>query len=400
MNGEIVKQETGSQITPDNEQGIARTTAQAVAEIQTMIILAKRFPRDYKTCWQNLQEACMRPSLAQKALYSYPRGGGTIIGTSVNLARVAGQKYGNIRSDTEILRDDEDSRTIRSWAWDLETNYQVSIQNTFKKLIQRKVKGPDGKVLGTDWVKPDERDLLELNNRLAAKGERNCLLKIMPYDYIEDAVLQVKKTLKLEIKDPNLEMKRLVSKLTEMRIPVEWVNTYLGHQKWTTEDMVELQGILHAIQSGEARVSEYFGMDNTGEIAKDTLNLNQMTAGDPATHKDHQPAESSPRQRRERSDKGVPRGPRKEQPSSPSDTDTDPTNPGKSPMFAGQRELIYQKMRVAGITDALTLMTLSSEAAGLAAVRPSFENWTHEEAARAINNIDRVISKHRTGESE
>jgi PAS domain-containing protein len=61
------------------------------------------------------------------------------------------------------------------------------------KLIQRKIKG--SKTGETEWIAPDERDLLELTNRQNAKAVRNCILQVLPKDYILDAMDTAKETL-------------------------------------------------------------------------------------------------------------------------------------------------------------------------------------------------------------
>src|SRR5690349_331414 len=68
----------------------------AVAEVQAMLTIAKRFPRDEARAYQKVQTACQRPMLAEAARYTYNRGGSEITGPSIRLAEAIAQLWGNI----------------------------------------------------------------------------------------------------------------------------------------------------------------------------------------------------------------------------------------------------------------------------------------------------------------
>jgi len=270
--------ETGLEIRPEGELAVAQTATFALAEIQGAMMLAKRFPRDFNAAWQNLMKTCQRKTFAEVATYAFPRGGVTVSGPSINLAKAAAQAYGNVRWGLNILRNDDSEMTIEGWAWDVEQNIKVTAQDSFQKLIYRKSGG---------WVKPDERDLRELVNRRGAILIRNCLFGILPRDLAEDAMAQARKTLKQEIKDPNGEKKRLILEMDKYGITVEMVNEYFKSQTWTTDDLVELNGILLAIKDGTAKRDDYFGLKE--EVAQGGLNMNDLSAGDPSKHQGHEP---------------------------------------------------------------------------------------------------------------
>src|SRR5262249_52625590 len=109
-------------------------------EVQAAVIVAKRFPRNEDAAFQQLMKSCARPTFAGDVTYSFPRGGSTVTGPTVYLAREFARLWGNIRHGCDVVAEDEEERTIRAWAWDLQTNVKVSHDVTFKKLIQRKDK--------------------------------------------------------------------------------------------------------------------------------------------------------------------------------------------------------------------------------------------------------------------
>lgn len=284
---ETVNKQTGAisqlpDITGTGELQVSTTATAVMQEIQGAILLAKHYPRDYQASWQKLMDACKRKTLAISAGYAFPRGGKQITGPSVNLARVAAQCYGNIRTGLDVLRNDEDTMHIRAWAWDIENNVKVSLDDIFKKLIYRKTTG---------WTVPDERDLRELVFRRGAVLKRNCIFECMPRDLIEDAMGVCAKTIKKNIKDPKGEAKKIILELGDFNITVEQIRSYVGHSNdWTADDIVLLQGVVASIRDGNSKASDYFiqtkteGTMESFDKAENGLSDDDMEKGDPKTH--------------------------------------------------------------------------------------------------------------------
>lgn len=277
-----VSQETGIDISAKNELQITPQAAMVIQEVQGAILVAKKFPRDMGMVWDKVTKACQRKTLAEKACYSFPRGGTTITGPSINLAQTIIGYYGNVRVGLDVIRDDDESRLIRAWVWDVENNFRVSLDDEFQKVIYRKKDG---------WIKPDERDLRELTNRRGAILLRNAIFKVIPRDLIEDAVAICNLTLKNNIKDPDSEKKRLVMEFQKQQITVKMLNAYLKHDSWDTwgaDELVELSNIINTLREGVATKDEYFAMK--ADPATGEIKMADLSAGDPATHQGHEPA--------------------------------------------------------------------------------------------------------------
>jgi hypothetical protein len=230
----------------------ATSSAAAVqAEVQAAIVIAKRFPRNEDGAYQKLMRACKRSQFAQDAIYSYPRGGTNIEGPSVNLAREAARVWGNLEYGFVIVRDEEDERQLRGWAWDKETNMRTFIETAFKKLIQRKGKG---------WVIPDERDLRELTNKHGAILERNSILKSIPKDFIEDAMQACRTTLANEAaQDPDGARKKIILAFGQLNITPEMLEKKLGHPlaESSPKEIADLRTIYTSIRDGNSRWADY-----------------------------------------------------------------------------------------------------------------------------------------------
>jgi len=251
----------------------ASLTSQAITEVQGALILAKRFPRDEDAAYEKLLKACRRYLFADKANYSFPRGGATITGPSINLAREFARVWGNIEYGHIIVSDDEEERHIRAWAWDKETNARVFEEDSFKKLIYRKKEG---------WIKPDERDLRELTNRRAAICKRNCLLQLMPRDYIEDAQHICKMTIQKKIvEDPDRAKKDIILAFSTLNVTPAMLEEYLKHPiaQCSPAEIVTLREIYQSISDGNSKWSEYLNGNGEEKKTEGQLSLDALKNG-------------------------------------------------------------------------------------------------------------------------
>jgi hypothetical protein len=241
-------------------------------EIQSAIVIAKKFPRNEDGAFQKLMKAAGRTSFAEDAMYSFPRGDAKVEGPSINLGREAARVWTNIRYGLEIIRDDDGSRLIRGWAWDLETNTKVTAEDDFKKLIYRKKGG---------WIKPDERDMRELTNRRGAILIRGCLLQLLPKDFIEDAMDRCRETLRKGAEqDPEAARKKIILAFSELNITPEMLEQMLGHKlaESSPAEIAELRKIYKSIADGNSTWAEYVE-PKKAEAESGKLNVSDLKAG-------------------------------------------------------------------------------------------------------------------------
>ncbi len=238
--------------TEETTELVPTASAAAVEqEIKAAITVALRFPRNEDRAFEKLMRSCRRPAFAEDAAYSFPRAGADITGPSIYLAREAARVWGNIRHGLNVVADDDETRTIEAWAWDLETNTKVFAQDTFKKLIYRKKGG---------WIKPDERDLRELTNRRGAILKRNCILEIMPTDLIDEARKMAVETLqKGASADPEAARKKIIMAFSSIGTTPEMLEQKLGHPlaQCSPAEIAELRQIYKSIADGNSTWGEY-----------------------------------------------------------------------------------------------------------------------------------------------
>ena len=236
------------------EYPVSVESARASHEIQGAIVSARNFPRNQNQCYQSIIEACKRPSLAAKAMYSYPRGGQTVRGPSIRLAEVLMQNWGNMKTGTKELSQNNGESLVEAFAWDLEKNVWKVKQYTTKH--ERKSRGNINRLT-------DPRDIYEMVANQGARRERACILGIIPADIIEAAVEQCELTLKEGIKGNfDDKLRRMTIAFKEVGVTEEHLEEKLGHELaiTTLDEFVDLSGIYQSIKDHHSKREDHFNI--------------------------------------------------------------------------------------------------------------------------------------------
>lgn len=248
-----------------NQGTVAIEASRAIAEAQGKLVIAKRFPRDEVQAYAKAMEACQRPTMAEKAFYSFPRGGQTAEGPTIRFAEELARCWGNIDYGIKELSQDEGKSEMQAYAWDLETNAQ-SIQN-FTNPHQREV----GKKMQT---LTSLRDIYENNANMATRRLRSRILAILPSWFVEDAIAECKKTLAGQNETPLVDrVKKMVVQFAKLGVTQEQIEKRLKRKIDTmnADDFVEYIGIYNAIKQGESKIAEWFEAEKVASDLTDAL---------------------------------------------------------------------------------------------------------------------------------
>lgn len=239
--------------------------SKGVSEVQAQFIIAKKFPRDENACYTQIIRSCERHSLAEQAMYAYPRGGQLVTGPSIRLAEVLAQKWTNCRIGIEILSQTNDSTEARAYANDLENNYMVDScftvkhQRTTKKGITRLT---------------DEREIRELVANIGSRHLRGCILRIIPGDVVESATDKCRTTLESSDIPMADQIRKLVLAFDDLGVKSEHLEKRLGHKldAIIPAEIVTLRSIFRSIKDGMADRSQFFDIASVkGESARNEL---------------------------------------------------------------------------------------------------------------------------------
>ncbi len=246
-----------------NQGTIAIEASRAIAEAQGKLVIAKRFPRDEVQAYAKAIEACQRPTMAEKAFYSFPRGGQTVEGPTIRFAEELARCWGNIDYGIKELSQDNGKSEMQAYAWDLETNAQ-SVQN-FTNPHQRE----QGKKMVT---LTSQRDIYENNANMATRRLRSRILAILPSWFVEDCIEECKKTVAGNNETPLIDrVKKMVIQFAKFGVTQEQIEQRLKRRvdTMTADDFVEYVGIYNAIKNKESKIVDWFEAET---VASDLTN--------------------------------------------------------------------------------------------------------------------------------
>src|SRR5690625_699934 len=242
------------------------SASREMEEVKGQIFMARQFPRNVFQAEQRILDACKRPSLAETAVYSYPRGGTRVEGPSIRLAEVLAQNWGNIAFGIKELEQRPGESVAMAYAWDLETN--VRQEKVFTVPHMRKAKGQIKKL-------DDPRDIYELVANNGARRLRACILGIIPGDITEKAIEECNRTLTGNNKEP---LKDRISVALDAfkdkyKVTQEQIEARMGYNvgAFTERDYADLIQIFTSLKDGMSKVEDWFAKEDVKKKKNNNL---------------------------------------------------------------------------------------------------------------------------------
>lgn len=223
------------------------------ALIDMQISTAKAYPRNVK---QSIDEivalVTMDKETAATCTYSLPRGGKSISGPSVHLAKIIAQSWGNMRVEAKVVDIGQKQITSQAIAFDLEKNLAIKVE------VKRSI-----------WSSRNGRyndDMITVTGNAAnAIALRNAVYAVVPRGVVDKAYNAAKRTITGDVSDEDklvAKRKKVVDalrdtyKVTEDEILGAIGKAALAHI--TADDLVTLIGIGQAIKDGDISVDNAF----------------------------------------------------------------------------------------------------------------------------------------------
>ena len=202
-----------------------------------------------------MRDVCRQPALAERAFYSYPRGGESVTGPSVHLARELARCWGNLTHGvTELARDDDAGTSeMMAFAWDVQANTRVAL--TFISPHARDTRRK-GRVELTEL-----RDVYENNANVGARRLREAIFAVLPAWYRDEAVDLCRATL-VDGGGKSLAQRTTdaVAAFDAIGVAVPRLEAKVGRPagSWTAFDLAQLQVAYRSIQHGEVTAGDAF----------------------------------------------------------------------------------------------------------------------------------------------
>jgi hypothetical protein len=228
--------------------------SRAIAEVQAAVVVAMQNPRDKARALNEALESCRTREVAENAFFKFPRGGQSVSGETIHLARELARCWGNIDYKiAELSRDDDAGASeMMAIAWDLETNARSSL--TFIVPHLRDKKG------GAERL-TDVRDIYENNANMGARRLRECIFAVLPKYLVQAAADECRNTLETRNAEVPLP-KRIADALTafaKIGIDKSRIEAKLGStSKFTSVDLANLQISYKSILRNEISADDEF----------------------------------------------------------------------------------------------------------------------------------------------
>src|SRR5574344_1575217 len=251
----------------DTQASIQVFQAQERAAIDTQVATAKQYPRDLKHVRDNsIAIVCMDKETAESCRYAKPTGGKNVTGPSVHLARIVCQQYGNIRVQQRIKNIDASSIVAEAVAFDMETNYAVSVE------ARRSIVGRNGQRFSESVIETNAMAILAI-------AERNAILKVIPKAIIDTVYNEAFKFANGDLSD---KAKLLIARdkaldffKTEYGVTEKQVITLLGlktKEAIKPEHIADLRGYMQSLKDKEVSPEDLFKPEIDEKKAKDISN--------------------------------------------------------------------------------------------------------------------------------
>lgn len=257
-----------------NQGTVAVEASRAITEAQGKLLLAKQFPRNYISCYTQAIEACRRKLFAEKAFFSYPRGGQTVTGVTIRFAEELARCYSNLDYGIKELSHEEGKSEMQAYCWDLETN-TISSQNFTVEHI-REANGRSTKLTS-------QRDIYERTANDGARRLRSRILAILPPDLVEDCIAECKKTLagnnEMSLAD---RIKYIVTTFGKIGVTKEMIEKRLGHtvESMNYDELTEYIGIFNGLKQKETTISDWFEQPKTASQMTELLKEEEKAKAD------------------------------------------------------------------------------------------------------------------------
>lgn len=235
-------------------QATAVEQSRAIAQVQAAAVMARQFPRSTQAAINEMRDACGRTELAKRAFFKFPRGGESVTGASVYLARELARIWGNIDYGlNELRRDDMHGQSeMQAYAWDLQTNARST--RTF--VIEHARDTKQGRKQLTDL-----RDISDNNNNFGARAVREMIFATLPQWFTDMAQGVCRETLKNGGGVPlPTRVANALAAYKRARITPSQLATRVGTEPdaWTHEDVTDLEILYRSLQNREITRDEAF----------------------------------------------------------------------------------------------------------------------------------------------
>jgi hypothetical protein len=237
------------------------------AHIDIQVATAKQYPRNLKRSVENaIAIVSMDQATAATCTYSLPRGGKSISGPSVHLAKILAQVWGNLRVEAKVISVDATTITSQAVAFDLENNLAIKVE------VKRSIMTRSGRM--------NEDMQVVTGNAANSIALRNAVLSVIPRAVVDKVYNAAKQTITGDTSDAQkliarrkqvFDALRDTYSVTEKEVLAAVGKAAIDHI--TSDDLVVIIGIGQAIKDGDTTVESAFKGKKDSEV---TISIEEL----------------------------------------------------------------------------------------------------------------------------
>jgi len=221
------------------------------ANVDVQVSTAKRYPRDMRRSVNNsIVMATMNEEVARSCGYALPRGGKTVTGPSVHLAKIIVSNWGNMRTEAKVVQITDKQVISRGTAWDLENNVASAFE------VRRSIVDKYGKRYSDDMI-------TVTGNAANAIAYRNAVFAVIPKSITDRIYRAAQQFITGDLSDNDVLLKK------RTKIFADFKNTYgidentvvkicgkNTDQQIGADEIALLVGLLQSLKDGDTTVDE------------------------------------------------------------------------------------------------------------------------------------------------
>ncbi len=289
----------------NNEAAITAVSTKARAEVESALIMARKFPRNEDDIRTRVLKTCSYYSFAEKAKYKKPQGKvlqgkqwvqNYVVGPSIRLAEELFRQWGNITFETTVLYENSRVRIMSCRAMDLQTLATSTAQYIIEKTVERKV--TTGREVISErlnssnekvsLVVATEDEVFSKQNNIGSKYRRNLIIQLIPTHLLRDAIQVIDVTISTGIKEnPDKAKLDMLDSFATIGILASDLEKYLNHPmaQIMPEEIQELMDVFTAIHERETTWIEVLEEKNKAPEEKKVASMESgFKPGNAGTH--------------------------------------------------------------------------------------------------------------------
>lgn len=243
--------------------GIDVYQSEEKAAIDIQIATAKAYPREIKRCVDEaIAVVTMDKATAETCNYSLPRGGKSIAGPSVHLARVLAQVWGNLRIESKVINITHNQIISQAVCFDLEKNYAVKVE------VRKRITNKHGQKFNDDMI-------TVTGNASNAIAYRNAVFAVIPKAVTEKVYHASKNMITGDLSSEE----KLIGKRNQVLkgfndtygVSEKQILTVLGLEtirQIKQDEIFFLIGLAQAIKDGDTTIADTFGTKKPKDNSK------------------------------------------------------------------------------------------------------------------------------------